>query len=93
MDNQLRPDFGHIPVPELDHLFELIAGINVQEREGNGTREERLLRQPKQHRRVLPNRIKQHWICAFGNYLAEDVNAFSLKLLQMASGWHGLPAG
>ena len=44
---------------------------------------ERLLRQPKQDRRVLADRVEHHRAFELGDDLADDVDAFRLERPQM----------
>ncbi len=48
---------GHL-VAELDHLAELVRGVDVQQRKRDGPRVERLLGQAQQHGRVLADRSR-----------------------------------
>jgi hypothetical protein len=47
-------EFGHPGVAIRDHLGEIVAGVDVHDREGEPARSERLDRQVQQDRRVLP---------------------------------------
>ena len=72
-----------ISVAELDHLAELVGGVDVEQRERDRARVERLLRQPQQDRRVLADRIEHHRPLELGHHLAHDVDAFGLQGAQM----------
>src|SRR6185436_1053262 len=47
-------------VAELDHLLELPAGVDVQQREGNAAREECLAGEMQQDRGVLADRVHEN---------------------------------
>jgi hypothetical protein len=83
MDDQPRADrLGH-PVAELDHLPELVGGVDVQQREGDRAGVERLLRQPQQDRRVLADRIEHHRPFELGHHFAHDVDALGFQRAQV----------
>ena len=72
-----------VAVAELDHLAELVGRVDVQQRERNRARIERLLRQPQQHRRVLADRVEHHRPLELGDHLAHDVDALGLERAQV----------
>jgi hypothetical protein len=57
-DDQLETKFSGIAIAELEHLAELVACIDMQQRKGNGGGIKGLLGQAQHHRRVLADRIK-----------------------------------
>src|SRR4029079_4849792 len=57
VDDETRADGLRHLIGELDHLAELVGGVDVEEREGNRAGVERLLRESKQDRRVLADRV------------------------------------
>ena len=48
VDDQPRADGLRHLIAELDHFAELVGGVDVEKREGNRSRKERFLRQPKE---------------------------------------------
>ena len=83
VDDEPRADLLGHPVAELDHLAELVGGVDVEQRKRNRTGVERLLRQPQQHRRVLADRIEHHRPFELGHDLAHDVDALGFQGAQM----------
>ena len=81
--DQAGADFRGIPVAEGDHLPELVAGVDVQQRERNRAGIERLLRQAEQDRRVLADRVEHHRPLELGDDLAQDVDALGLERAQV----------
>ena len=77
------PISARVAIAELDHLAELVGGVDVQQRKRNRPRVERLLRQPQQHRRVLADRVQHHRPLELGDHLAHDVDALGLERPQM----------
>ena len=67
----------------VDHLLELVAGVDVQQRERDRARIERLLRQPEQDRRVLADRVEHHRPLELGDDLAQDVDALGFERAQV----------
>ena len=82
VDDQPRADVSGVPVPELDHLAELVSRVDVQQRERNWPGIERLLRQPQQHRRVLADRVEHHRPFELRDHLPDDVDALGLERAQ-----------
>ena len=72
-----------VVVAELDHLAELVGGVDVQQREGNRAGIERLLRQPQQDRRVLADRVEHHRPLELGDHLPHDVDALGFERPQV----------
>ena len=79
-------------IAELNHFVEFPARIDVHEREGNLAWIERFLRKTKHYGRIFPDGIEHDGILEFRSDFANDVNAFSFKLLQMCECivFHGL---
>jgi hypothetical protein len=84
MDNQPDSQPGCESIPELDHFLELVGCVDVQEGERNGARVKRFLSQAHHYGRILANAVKHHRTLEFGSNLADDVNAFRFKRLQVA---------
>ena len=70
-------------VAKRDHVAELPARIDVQQRERQRARVERLHGEPHHDRRVLADRVQHHRVLELGRHLADDVDALGLELLQM----------
>ena len=78
-----RADGPRHLVAELDHLAELVGGIDVEQRKRDRARVERLLCQAEQDRRVLADGVEHHRPFEFGDDLAEDVDALGLQRPQV----------
>ncbi len=83
VDDQPGADFLDVPVPELDHLAELVGGVDVQQREGNRTRMKGLLCEAQQHRRVLADRVEHDRSFELRDDLPHDVKALRLERPKM----------
>ena len=68
-----------------DHLRQLVAGVDVNERERH-VAEERLARQPQQHGRVLADRPQHAEAFEVPERLAEDENALLFELIEVIHG-------
>ena len=86
MHDQRGADLRTEPVPELDHLAKLVCGIDVQQRERNSARVERLLGQPHHDRRILADGVQHYRALKLGHDLAQDVNAFGFEHAQVGQG-------
>ena len=82
-DDQPLAELLDAPVAELEHLGEVVAGVDVHHRERELARPERLLRQPEQHDRVLAAGEQQHRPLQLGGDLAEDVDRLGLELVEV----------
>ena len=82
-DEQPLAELGDAAVAELDHLGEVVAGVDVQQREREAPGAERLLGQAQQHDRVLAAREQQHRALALGGHLAHDVDGLGLEVLEV----------
>ena len=78
-DDQLDAKLGGPPVAELKRLGEVVAGVDVHDREGDAGRPEGLLGQTQHHDRVLAAREEQHGTLALGGDLADDVDSLGLE--------------
>ena len=85
VDDQLGVQSLRGLVAERNHLLELPARVDVQQREGNASGEEGLAGQVQQHRGVLADGIHQDGLRELGRHLAEDVDAFGFELAPGAS--------
>src|SRR4051812_13234469 len=82
-DDQPLAELLHAAVAELDHLGEVVAGVDVHDRERELARPECLLGEPEQHDRVLAAGEEQHRPLELGSHLAEDVNRLRLEVVEM----------
>ena len=82
-DDQLLAELGDPAVAELEHLGEVVAGVDVHHRERQAAGPERLLRQAQQHDRVLAAREQQDRPLELGGDLAHDVDRVGLEPLQV----------
>ena len=83
-DDQALAQFGHARVAEGDHFVEVVAGVDVHQREGEFTGTERLFGQAQQHHRVLAAREQQGGIAALGRHFAQDVDRFRFERVEVA---------
>ena len=82
-DEQRLAELGDAPVAELDHLGEVVAGVDVHDRERELAGAEGLLREPQEHDRVLAAGEEQHRPLELGGDLAHDVDGLRLELVEM----------
>src|SRR3954453_16332876 len=82
-DDEPLAEFRDAAVAELDHLGEVVTGVDVHDgkRELRGT--ERLLREPQQHDRVLAAREEKHRTLSLRGDLPHDVDRLRLELVEM----------
>ena len=83
-DDQPLAQFGDAPVAELDHLGEVVAGVDVHQRERERRRAERLLGEAQQHDRVLAAAEQQDGPLEFGGDLAHHVDRLGLERAEVA---------
>ena len=82
-DHEPLAELGDAAVAVLDHLGEVVAGVDVHEREREPARPERLLCEPQQHDRVLAAGEEQHRPLSLGGDLAHDVDRLGLELVEV----------
>ena len=82
-DDQPLAQLGDAAVAEVEHLGEVVAGVDVHDRERERRRAERLLGQPQQHDRVLAAGEQEHRTLELGRHLAHDVDGLGLQLLEL----------
>ena len=82
-DDQPLAELGDAAVAELDHLGEVVAGVDVHQREREAAGPERLLRQAQQHDRVLAAGEQQHGPLELGRDLAHDVDRLGLERVEV----------
>ena len=82
-DDQPLAELGDAAVAKLDDLGEVVARVDVHQREREATRPERLLGEAQQHDRVLAAAEQQHGLRQLGGDLAHDVDRLGLERLQM----------
>ncbi len=87
--DQSLAELGHTAVAILDHLGEVVLGVDVHQREREGGRAEGLLGQAQQDDRVLAAAEQQHRTLEFGGHLAHHVDRLGLQRPQMAELWAG----
>ena len=83
-DDQALAELADAAVAVLDHLGEVVLGVDVHQRERERRRAERLLGQPQQHDRVLAAAEQQHRALEFGGDLAHHVDRLGLERAQVA---------
>ncbi len=81
--DQPRADLRAEAVAELHHFAEFVGGIDVQQRERDRARMERLLRQAHHHRGILADGVEHHRPLEFGGHFAQDMDAFGFQRPQM----------
>ena len=79
---------GHL-VAEVEHFAELEAGVDVQEREGNGPGEEGFLGKAQHDRGVFADGVEHDGALELACNLAQNVDAFGFEQLQMREGRWG----
>ena len=82
-NHQLRPDLLRERIPVSDRLREIVPRVDVQQRERDLRRPERLRRQVRHDDRVLPAGKQQRRVLELRCGLAQDENRFSLELVEM----------
>src|SRR3954447_6319950 len=82
-DDEALAELLHAAVAELDHFGEVVAGVDVHDRERELARPERLLGKTEQHDRVLAAGEEQHRPLELGRDLAEDVDRLCLEVVEM----------
>src|SRR5580704_14308637 len=85
---QIEPARGLIA--KRDHLAKLPRRIDVQQREGRFCRRKSLAGKMQKNRGVFADRIEQYRVLEAGACLAQYVDAFRLKRVEMI---HVCPAG
>ena len=71
-------------VAELIHLTEFPAGIDVQQRERQGSRIKRFARQMQHYAGIFPDGVHHHRVRKFGGHLTNNMDAFRLQLPQVS---------
>jgi hypothetical protein len=83
-DDEVHAQLAHPPVPELQDVGEVEAGVDVHDREGDAGGGERLARQLQHHDRVLAAGEQQHGSLELGDDLADHVDGLGLERIQLA---------
>ncbi len=78
------PDVGGHAVAKLQHLAELVTGVDVQQGERDGSWEKRFLREPQHDGGVLADAVEHDGPLELGGHLPQDVNAFRFKKLKVS---------
>src|SRR5579875_43281 len=93
-DDELKAEPRDQSVAKVEDLREIVSGVHVHDREGNGRRPEGFQRKVKHHRAVLPAGEEQHGTLKFSSHLPNDVNALGFQEVQVRhDGTARLPAG
>ena len=82
-DDQPLAQLLDAAVAELEDLGEVVAGVDVHDREREARRPERLLGEAQQHDRVLAAREQQHGSLELGGDLAHDEDRLGLQGVEM----------
>jgi hypothetical protein len=82
-DDQLQTELGGVAIAEFEHLAELVAGVNVQQGEGNWAGVKGFLREAEHHGGVFTDGVEHYRVLKLRGDLAEDVNALSLEELDV----------
>ena len=82
-DDQPLAELGDAAVAELEHLGEVVSGVDVHQREREARRPERLLGEAQQHDRVLAAGEQQHRPLALGGDLAHDVDGLVFERVEV----------
>ncbi len=82
-DDEALAELGDAAVAVLDHLGEVVARVDVHDRERELRRAERLLGEPQHDDRVLAAGEEQHRPLTLGGDLAHDVDRLGLERVEM----------
>lgn len=82
-DLQPRPELLRERIPVSDRLREIVPRVDVQQRERDLRRPERLGREVRHDDRVLPAGKQQRRVLELRRGLAQDENRFGLELVEM----------
>ena len=82
-DHQPNSEVGHPAIPELKHLSEIMAGVNMHHHERQLRWPEGFLGDVQHDDAVLATREQQTGILKLGGHLAEDVNRFRFELAKI----------
>ena len=80
---------GNEFVAVLVHLGKVVAGIDMQYREGQACRGEGQYGEVQQHSAVFAAAEQQHRVLALGSHLADDGDGFVGERVEMVVGEHG----
>ena len=81
-DDEIEAVLGGHAIAVLDDFAELPLTVDVQERERDGARPERLAGQVQQHRRVLADRVHEDGLAKGGSRLAQDPDRLRLEMIE-----------
>jgi hypothetical protein len=87
LDHEIEVPLGRVTVAEGVHLGELLAGVDVHDRERDAA-EERLAGDPDHHVGILAERPQQRDPLHAGEALAEDEDALRFELVQPIQDTH-----
>ncbi len=83
-DDEIGLELGHDPVPELEHLVEVVPGIDVHYREGKTGGPESLYSESQGESGVLASGEEENRVLRFGYGFANDVNRLRFEGAKMA---------
>ena len=78
-------EFGGAHVAEGDHFIEVVAGVDVQQRERELAGAEGFFRQPQQDDGILAAGEEQHRVGAFAGDFAQNVDGLRFQPVEMAA--------
>ena len=70
-------------IAEVDDFGEVVAGVDMHDREREVSGPERLFGQPEQHRRVLAPAEQEHRALTFGGHFPHDEDGMGLQQVEM----------
>ncbi len=82
-DDQPLAELLDAAIAEVENLGEVVAGVDVHDREREARRPERLLGESKKNDGVLPAREEQHGPLELGRDLAHDEDRLGLQGVEM----------
>ena len=80
---QLEAELGGVAVAKFDHFAELVAGVDVKQRERDGRGIEGLLRQAQHDGGVFADGVEHDRVLELGRDFTEDVDALRLEELDV----------
>ena len=84
-DDELGAKLRHKGVAIINSLLEIVAGVNVQERERNMARLESFVRKVSYHYRIFATRKKDDRAFKLRSHFAQDVNGLGLEFFKVCN--------